>query len=105
MCADLAPVSLQAWSRPCRLCGQCLLILPDRASPTTETERGTICFECWPDFVTEKLSTQKRWDAQYNALLIASSAGLPKATIARIALILLEGERPSDVLPPGEGRG
>lgn len=87
-CAVSTRVSLQAWSRPCRMCGQLLLILPDTAPPIVTTEIGTLCYECYPDFVQSKLATARLWDAQYTVLMTAAIAGLPKATQHRIASIL-----------------
>lgn len=91
-CASSTTLSLGAWSPPCRMCGQLLLLIPDRAPPTSKTDDGTICFECYPEYVQQKLAQLKRWDAQYNALLVASAAGLPKSSIARITEILLKAE-------------
>lgn len=88
-CAKETSISLATWSPPCRMCGQLLLLIPDRPRPHTMTTDGTICFECYPEWSLQQLAKQKRWDAQYNALLIAQAGGLPKATIARITDILM----------------
>lgn len=93
-CAGSTIVSLGEWSPPCRMCGQLLLVLPDRAPPTTKTAIGTLCYECWPEFVAERMRTNRRWDAQYTVLMTAKLGGLPRATQARIAEALLGDSEP-----------
>lgn len=89
-CADSTTVSLGEWSAPCRMCGQLLLILPDKAPPTHKTGIGTVCYECYPAFVTQRLRTLKAWDVQYTALIGALTENLPTSTARRIANILGE---------------
>lgn len=91
MCADSTTVSLGEWSPPCRMCGQLQLVLPDLASPTLKTPIGTVCFDCYTDYVSEQLRTQRLWDAQYIVLRTAMLAGLPRATQAKVAQILADG--------------
>lgn len=105
MCADLTTVSSEVWSPPCRMCGQLLLVLPDRASPTVRSEIGTLCYQCWPEFVEEKMRTNRRWDAQYTVLMTAKLAGLPASTRARIADILSEPENSDPGRAGREGPG
>jgi len=88
MCADSTTVSLAGWSAPCRMCGQLLLLLPDRPNPTTRTVNGTVCFECYPTFVAERLRMLRAWDVQYTALVTALTENLPTSTARRVANIL-----------------
>jgi len=96
-CADLITVSLGEWSPPCRMCGQLLLILPDRASPTHRTRIGTVCYSCYPDYVLAQARIRKAWDAQYTALTAALVGGLPTSTSRRVANLIAEAAlKPAD---------
>ena len=88
-CAGSTTVSLEEWSAPCRMCGQLLLQLPDIAPPTVMTPIGTLCFECYPEYVNERLRTAKRWNAQFIVLMNATLVGLPRATQTKIVEALL----------------
>lgn len=89
-CADSITVSLEEWSPPCRMCGQLLLLLPDRPHPLTRTSDGMMCSDCYADYVTTKLRTHDAWNAQYTALVTALTANLPVSTARRIANILAQ---------------
>lgn len=91
-CAGSTRVSLGEWSPPCRMCGQLLLRLPDRASPSVMSAIGTLCYECYPDFVASRLATLRRWDVQYSVLMDAKTAGLPRSTRAKIVETILAAE-------------
>ena len=96
-CADSTTVSLAEWSAPCRMCGQLLVLLPDRPSPTVKTANGTVCFECYPTFVQGQLAIARAWDVQYTALTTALVAGLPTSTSRRVANLIAEAVlKPAD---------
>lgn len=90
MCADSTTVSLEEWSAPCKMCGQLQLVLRDRAHPNLKIEIGMLCFECYTEYVNEKVRTLRRWDAQYIVMTTALLGGLPRSTQARIARILAD---------------
>ena len=89
MCADLTTVSLGEWSAPCKMCGQLQLVLRDRAHPMLKTWIGMLCFECYAEYVNEKVRTLRLWDAQYIVMTTALLGGLPRSTQAAIARALL----------------
>ena len=109
-CADSITVSLEEWSPPCRMCGQLQLVLPDRPHPNTRTEIGSLCFDCFTEFVSVKLRTSAAWDVQYTALMTALTENLPTSTARRIANILAaahlnEGQEALASLPARRGPG